>query len=110
MAGWGSKKKSQPEKEIEKYLVKQVEGLGGMCPKWNSPGTNGVPDRIVLMPDSIICFVEVKRPVGGKPSAIQLYREKQLAMYGHKVFFINTKEKVDTLVKSLMKGIIPDGV
>ena len=50
------------ENEIEAKLVKAVKDVGGVCWKFTSPGTAGVPDRIVLMPSGRIGFVEVKAP------------------------------------------------
>ena len=35
------------EKQIERKLVTAVQRHGGMCPKWVSPGLDGVPDRII---------------------------------------------------------------
>ena len=76
---WNSRTNNKPEKEIEEYLVERIKDLGGMCPKWNSPGTKGVPDRIVLMPNSMICFVrdkkrkraeEYRRCRSGEPSSL----------------------------------------
>ena len=55
------------EKQIEQKLVKAVKAEGGMCPKLVSPGTDGMPDRMVLLPEAHIGFVEVKAP-GQKPS------------------------------------------
>lgn len=106
--GWNSRTNSTPEKEIESYLVDMITDLGGMCPKWTSPGTKGVPDRIVFMPSGIVVFVELKREKGGRIAPIQEWRGKQLAILGQKVFFIHTKEQVDILVSNLMKGLIPD--
>jgi len=40
------------EKEIEQKLVRAVKAAGGICPKWVSPGMDGVPDRIVLLAPS----------------------------------------------------------
>ena len=54
------------EKTIEKKLVQAVKSEGGMCPKLVSPGTDGMPDRMVLLPEARIGFVEVKAP-GAKP-------------------------------------------
>lgn len=48
------------EKSIEEKLVAAVKVQGGVCWKFTSPGTAGVPDRIVLMPFGRIGFVEVK--------------------------------------------------
>ena len=46
------------EKQIEQKLVKAVKAEGGMCPKLVSPGTDGMPDRMVLLPKAHIGFVE----------------------------------------------------
>ena len=48
------------EKTIEAKLVKAVKSMGGLAPKFVSPGFDGVPDRLVLLPDGKIAFVELK--------------------------------------------------
>ena len=58
------------EKTIEQKLVRMVLHRGGICPKFISPGYDGVPDRIVLFPGGRIAFVEVKAP--GKTFADRL--------------------------------------
>lgn len=63
---------TQLEKDIERKLRREVERRGGRCLKWVCPGWAGVPDRIVLLPGGRIYFVELKRPKGGKLSAMQL--------------------------------------
>ena len=50
------------ESTLEKKLKERIERAGGLCLKWTSPGFTGVPDRIVLLPDARVLFVEVKRP------------------------------------------------
>ena len=57
------------EKNIEQQLVKETKLRGGLCEKWNA-GTVGLPDRVVLLPDGKIGFVEVKAP-GENPRPIQ---------------------------------------
>ena len=52
------------EKEIEKILVNEVKRLGGRAYKWTSPGNDGVPDRIVILPDTRVIFVELKTDTG----------------------------------------------
>ena len=47
------------EHEIERKLVDAVKAKGGICWKFVSPGTAGVPDRIILMPNGRIAFVEL---------------------------------------------------
>ncbi len=52
------------EKDIEKILVREVRRLGGRAYKWISPGNDGVPDRIVILPDRPPVFVELKTETG----------------------------------------------
>lgn len=59
------------ERDIERKLLRLVEKYGGRCLKWVCPGWRGVPDRIILLPGGRIHFVELKRPNGGKYSAMQ---------------------------------------
>lgn len=52
------------EREIEKILVEEVKKLGGRAYKWVSPGNDGVPDRIVILPGERPYFVELKTGKG----------------------------------------------
>ncbi len=85
------------EKDIERYLVKRVRELGGVCFKWVSPGHAGVPDRIVLLPAGRISFLELKRP-GGKPSKLQLHVLAQLQRLGCQAGWADSKEAVDAFL------------
>ena len=58
------------EKKIETKLSEAVRRRGGLAPKFTSPGFDGMPDRIVLMPGGHMAFVEVKAP-GKKPRPLQ---------------------------------------
>lgn len=69
------------EKEVEKKLVQAVKQRGGICPKWVSPGFDGMPDRMVLLPKGKIGFVEVKAP-GEKPRPLQKARHGMLQRLG----------------------------
>lgn len=44
------------EKEIEKKLTLEVKKRGGLAVKFVSPGFDGMPDRIVLMPEGKMAF------------------------------------------------------
>lgn len=48
------------EKAIEAKLVKAVKIMGGLAPKFVSPGLDGMPDRLLLLPNRQVAFVEVK--------------------------------------------------
>lgn len=65
------------EKDIEKVLVIGVKKLGGRAYKWTSPGNDGVPDRIVILPGMRPVFVELKTETG-KLSALQEVQIKRL--------------------------------
>lgn len=77
---------------VENKLIGSVKKKGGLCWKFVSPGTNGVPDRVCLFPDGRIVFVETKAP-GGKPEPIQEYRHQQLRDLGFEVRVIDSKEE-----------------
>ncbi len=86
------------EKQIEKKLVTAVRAAGGMCPKLVSPGTDGMPDRMILLPCGKISFVEVKAP-GGTPRPQQEHRHRQLRALGFPVFILDDDEKIPWILK-----------
>ncbi len=88
------------EKEIEEKLVKSVRAEGGICPKLVSPGTDGMPDRMVLLPDARIAFVEVKVP-GQKPRALQKRRHAQLRVLGFQVFVLDDPEQIPCIIEEI---------
>ena len=79
------------EKVIEDKLKKAVKEKGGFCLKFVSPGFDGVPDRIILMPGGIMAFVELKAP-GKKLRPLQERRKRQLESLGFSVFCIDNTE------------------
>jgi len=52
------------ERDIEKYMRQEVEKMGGMFLKWVSPGNDGVPDRIAILPTGMVVFIELKAEDG----------------------------------------------
>ena len=90
------------EKEIEKLLVKEIEKLGGICWKFTSPGTVGVPDRISLLKEGRIIFVECKAP-GQSLRPIQIKRKRQLEKLGFKVYVLDSKERVKEVINEIQR-------
>lgn len=81
------------ERQIEQTLVTAVRKRHGLCPKWISPGWDGVPDRIILLPGGHIAFAELKAP-GKTLRTQQLYRKAQLEQLGFRVFVIDSREQI----------------
>ena len=100
------------EKSIEQKLVRAVKGRGGICPKLVSPGFDGMPDRLVLLPHGKIGFVEVKAP-GEKPRPIQKSRHRLLGRLGFKVYVLDCGEDIPHILDEIGgkngKHDIPDG-
>lgn len=90
------------EKQIEQRLVKAVKVRGGLCPKLVSPGTDGMPDRMVLLPDSHMGFVEVKAP-GEKPRPLQQRRHEQLRELGYKVSVLDDPEQIPPILDEIRR-------
>ena len=89
------------ERVIESKLRDAVKAAGGVCWKFTSPGTAGVPDRIILMPKGSIAFVEVKSP-GEKPGPLQLSRHRLLRRLGFKVFVLDSIDDIAKIIEEVM--------
>ena len=84
------------EKTIEAKLVKAVRIMGGLAPKFVSPGFDGVPDRLVLLPQGKIAFIELKAP-GKALRPLQVRRKRQLETLGFPVYRIDSPEQIGDL-------------
>ena len=88
------------EKSIEQKLTLMVKKRGGICPKFVSPGFDGVPDRIVLLPGGRMAFVEVKAP-GQKPRPLQVARQKLLERLGFRVYVLDSIEQIGGILDEI---------
>lgn len=94
----------ETESDIEKYFVKIAKENGAWVPKFTSPGTRGVPDRLVFRADGGFELVELKAP-GEKMRPSQLVIKKILEQtYGHTVTVIDSKKGVDEYWKG--RGLV----
>lgn len=89
------------EKSIERELSKAVKGMGGIAPKFTSPGFDGMPDRLILFPGGKMAFVEVKAP-GEKPRPLQISRHRLLQRLGFLVYVIDRKEDIPRIIEEVM--------
>lgn len=81
------------ESAVERILVAEVKKRGGLAVKFVSPGLDGVPDRLVLLPGGKLAFVELKAP-GGRMRPLQKKRAKQLAGLGFRIYCVDDKEMI----------------
>ena len=74
--------------------------MGGRAVKFMSPGFDGMPDRLVLLPGGKCGFVEVKAP-GKKPRALQVVRHEMLKTWGFKVYVADAKEQIEEIINDI---------
>ena len=94
---------SSSERDIEQKLVKAVKAKGGLAPKFVSPGFDGVPDRIVLLPRGRIAFVE-RKAKGRKMRPLQVRRKRQLESLGFSVYCIDSPEQIGGILDEIQSS------
>ena len=88
------------EKTIEQKFRAAVKAAGGLAVKLASPGFDGVPDRLALLPGGRMAFVEVKAP-GKKPRPLQLARHRQLRQLGFNVYVLDDESQIGGMVDEI---------
>lgn len=88
------------EKAIEKHLVKLTKEIGLPCLKYSNPNMVGYPDRLIVLPDGAVVWVELKSK-GRKPNKAQEIRIAELRGMGHKVEVIDNKADIEKLINWL---------
>lgn len=91
------------EKEIESWLNKQVGKMGGLAYKFISPENPGVPDRIYILPNGKVWFVELKQKFG-KTARIQKWQRDRLLGMGCNYRLVRGREDAEAFVRQLGGG------
>ena len=91
---------SVPERDVEAALVARVRAVGGLCWKFASPGTSGVPDRVIALPGGRVGFVECKS-TGAKPRPQQVRRLEQLRALGVPVHVLDHPDDVEEVLDAI---------
>ena len=104
------------ERDVEAYLVKRVEELGGEVRKVKWIGRRGAPDRLVMLPDGRMfavdehghgrtTWVEVKRPglaatfPNNAHERQQLREHRRMRALGQRVVVIDSIGGVEELLR-----------
>ena len=90
------------ERDVEKALVRAIKNAGGIAPKLTSPGTAGMPDRLIILPKGKVCFVELKAP-GQKPRPIQVRQMARLTQLGCMVHVIDHPHQLQDLLDEIQQ-------
>ena len=97
------------EKEIEAKFTRWCKVQGYECIKLTSPGRKGVPDRMVLAPNGLVFFVELKRP-GGELTTLQKRTHEKWGGLGHFVFTAyGLEEACDYISNAVHASRLPRG-
>jgi hypothetical protein len=86
------------EQDVEKYLVQQVKKRLGIAYKFTSPQRRSVPDRLCVLPNGVMFFVEVKKP-GGLPTEKQSREHERLRTRDQRVHIATNRMEVDAILE-----------
>lgn len=93
------------ERDIEKYLKAQVEEMGGLFMKFVSPGNDGVPDRIAIMPGGHVWFVELKTSKG-RTTAIQEWQIEQIKKRDVPAIVVKGMDEANAFIREVQNAAI----
>ena len=88
----------ESEKNLEKKLAQEVKNLGGWCIKLVCLHIAGLPDRLCLMPEGKLFFVEVKT-TKKKPKKIQAFVHTKIRKLGFKVYIVDNSDYLHKILK-----------
>ena len=92
------------ERDIEKWLRRQIERMGGQAFKFTSPGNDGVPDRLAVLPGGLIYFVELKTD-RGRLSPLQVWQQDRLDALGCQVRTIRGMDEAAAFIEEVRYAI-----
>lgn len=79
------------EDDVEAAVVRMIEeDFDGEALKLKLDAKRGFPDRTILLPGGLAMFLELKRPVGGRPSPQQIKWVERLSRLGFITRFCNS--------------------
>ena len=88
------------ENKVEEYLRRRVRAAGGQCYKLSASYTSGIPDRVVILGQTL--FVECKAP-GEQPRLRQQIEHGRIRDAGGRVEVAASRAQVDDLIDRLTR-------
>ena len=91
------------EKIIEQKFRMAVRAAGGVAVQFVSPGLDGMPDRLALLPGGKMAFVEVKAP-GKNPRPLQQARHRMLRRLGFQVYVMDDEKQIGGIIDEIQSA------
>ena len=88
-------------------LINAIKEAGDIASKFISPGFDGMPDRIVLLPGGRMGFDEVKAP-GKVPRPLKEARHRMMRMLGFRVYVLDQLEQIIHILEDVENGSTTD--
>src|SRR5580765_7258037 len=92
-------KESKTEKDVKKW----AEEVGILVVKMNLRGRKGWPDRIFILPNGLVLWVEFKRP-GEQPRDLQAYVHRELRKRKQLVYVADHVADTISYIKAHMES------
>lgn len=92
------------ERDIEQWLRTQIETMGGLAFKFTSPGNDGVPDRLAVLPGGLIYFIELKTD-RGRLAPLQVWQQNRLDALGCQVRTIRGMDEARAFIEEVRDAI-----
>lgn len=88
------------ERDLEARFRDAVRASGGKAYKFVSPGNDGVPDRLVVLPGGRIGFVELKQQ-GKRPTRLQEQQLDRLKGLGCVALVLDDPKDIRTVIQRI---------
>jgi len=92
----------QLEKDIERKIGDFAKKHSCLYLKFTSPARRAVPDRMIITPQGVIGFLEVKA-AGKKPTTLQMKEMELLASHNCNVTWCDTVEGGQAFIRKLLE-------
>lgn len=90
------------ESKLERNFYERIRYANGQCIKLYAATVTGIPDRLILMPEGRLWFVELKKE-DGRVKPRQKVMHRMLKSMGFKVRILWSKEDIDNFINEILQ-------